>query len=183
MFPPRCGPFSWCWRATEVGAGLPAGGESCAPGFWRGAEMGHRQRQERWVGADQALLAQSRRPAVSGKQISWAMAGMTQMEAKEPSIFGQRARRGSDPQPTQAASPTPASCPVSHWAPGPEPCPRGLALRPQAALWHPPLSYQATFPVAGPGPWVLGNTQCWALSSGWRCREECWQGQDGGGVP
>lgn len=80
--------------------------------------MGHRQRKERWVGADQALLAQSRLPAVSGKQISWAMAGMTQMEAKEPSIFGQRAQRGPDPQPTQAASPTPSllSClPLGPW--------------------------------------------------------------------
>ena len=33
-------------------------------------------------------------PAVSGKQISWAMAGVTQMETKKPSIFGQRAQSG-----------------------------------------------------------------------------------------
>lgn len=47
-------------------------------------------------------------PAISGKQISWAMAGMTQMETKKPSIFGQRAQRGPDPQPAQAGSPTPS---------------------------------------------------------------------------
>lgn len=74
---------------------------------------------------------------------------------KEPG----EAQTRSQPRPPP---PPPASCSVSHWAPGPEPCPRGLALRLQAALWHPPLSYQASFPVARPGPWVLGSTQCWA---------------------
>ena len=73
--------------------------------------MSHRQRKERQEGVGQAVLAQSRLPAVSGKQISWAMAGVTQMETKKPSIFGQRAQRGPDPQPAQAASPTPGLLP------------------------------------------------------------------------
>ena len=96
-------------------------------------------------------------PAVSGKQISWAMAGVTQMETKKPSIFGQRAQRGPDPQPAQTASPTPSLLPCLPLGPSPEPCPTSVILGPQAALWPLPLCHQATFYVARPGPCVLGK--------------------------
>lgn len=66
------------------------------------------------------------------------------------------------PRPAASLSHLPhpsASCPVSHWAPSPEPCPRSLTLGPREASWSPPLSHQATFCVARPGPWVLGKKQ------------------------
>lgn len=105
------GPFSWCWRAAEVGAGHSAGGESSGPGGWKGAELSHGQEKEGWGRGCRPGSAGAVPPAVSGKQISWAMAGVTQMETKNPSIFGQRAQRGPDPQPAQTASPIPGLLP------------------------------------------------------------------------
>lgn len=61
-----------------------------------------------------------------------------------------------DKEPREAASPHPRS------PSGPlalSPIPLSLTLGPQAALWPPPLSHQATFHVAKPGPWVLEKKQ------------------------
>lgn len=93
------------WRST--GSLLTPGEQLCAPwsldvdSVLEGAEMSRGRRGGRgWPG---------NAAAVSGKQISWAMAGVTQMETKKPSIFGQRAQRGPDPQPALAGGlPTPS---------------------------------------------------------------------------
>lgn len=96
-------------------------------------------------------------PAVSGKQISWAMAGVTQMETKNLPYLDKEPREAQTHSQPRLLPPPPASYPVSPWAPSPEPCPTSLILGPQASLWPLPLCHQATFCVARPGPCVLGK--------------------------
>lgn len=93
-------------------------------------------------------------PAVSGKQISWATAGVTQMETKKKKKQN-FPYLDKEPREAQADSPIQASCPGSFWAPSPDPCLSGLSpgsRQPCTPL--PQSSGYIPFCMVRPGLWV-----------------------------